>query len=124
MQKQSQKFEKETIDKIGNAVIETLGLNLMKIESAELAPLPIHELKQYLAKDLTEPVFSLLRNNGIKTIGQFESLTEKDVQLFKAKGKQSILKNNIMRALTSYKEMRNEGKKTDNDEKVDTNTDA
>ena len=90
---------------------DALGsLDQMKFDDPGVDKLPIRELKKYLASDLTEPVFSLLQNNGIKTVGQFKELTTKDAQGLKAKGKQTILRNNVIRAIIKFKEMQNEGK--------------
>ena len=90
---------------------DALGsLDQMKFEDPGVDALPIRELKKYLASDLTEPVFSLLQNNGIKTVGQFKALTTKDAQGLKAKGKQTILRNNIVRAIAKFMELQNAGK--------------
>ena len=67
--------------------------------------LPIRELKKYLSAELTEQAFALLQNNGIKTIGQFKAMSPKDAEGLKAKGKQTILRNNIIRAINKFSAM-------------------
>lgn len=64
--------------------------------------LPVRELKKILGQDLTEPACSLLQNNGIRTIGQFKQLTQQMAQGLKAKGKQTVLRNNIVRAVNKF----------------------
>lgn len=87
--------------------------------------LPIRELKKFLGTDLTEQAFALLQNNGIKTIGQFKALTPMVAEGLKAKGKQMILRNNIVRAINKFHIMigKNSVKDSDTeDEKAEDDT--
>lgn len=60
--------------------------------------LPIRELKKYIS-DFSEPVFSYLQTNQVKTVGAFRRLTENKVQNMPAKGKQMVYKNIVMRTV-------------------------
>lgn len=66
----------------------------------DIDSLPIRELMKY-APELTNPVMSLLVANSIKTVGQFRSLTLQTADSLKAKGKQSIHKKAIKRAISN-----------------------
>lgn len=93
-------------DLVKNDTNEAIScLEQKRFDDPAIDILPIRELKKFLSADLTESAFTLLQNNGIKTVGQFRKLTPKDVDGFKAKGKQTILKNNIQRAIAKFKEM-------------------
>ena len=82
-----------------------LRLEQGRFEDEMIDELPIRELKRYIPSELTEPVFALLQSNGVKTIGKFKTLTTKDVEGFKAKGKQAVFKNNISRALVKFRNL-------------------
>ena len=81
--------------------------------------LPIRELKKYLSTDLTEPAIALLQNNGIKTVGQFKAMLPKDAEALKAKGKQTILRNNVTRAIAKFRELMEKSISTDDIPPVD-----
>ena len=83
--------------------------------------LPVRELKKVLEQDLTEQACTLLQNNGIKTIGQFKQLTPQAAQGLKAKGKQTILRNNIVRAVHKFREYLNTAPQNNISESTDTN---
>lgn len=85
-----------------NNIAAVISLEESNFGDPAVDGLPIRELKKYLSTDLTEQALALLQNNGIKTIGQFKALTPKDAEGLKAKGKQTILRNNIVRAINKF----------------------
>lgn len=70
---------------------------------------PVKMIKVHYKILLTEKVINYLQNNGIKTVGQFKALTPKEVEAFKAKGNQTVLKNNVLAAVEKYREISNSG---------------
>lgn len=108
----SQTSEQSEIGQSNN-IAAVINLEESNLGDIAVNGLPIRELKKVLSADLNEQAFALLQNNGIKTIGQFKELTPKDVAGLKAKGKQIILKNNIVRAINKFGIMLNESNTID-----------
>lgn len=88
-----------------NSTAAVISLEESNFADPVVDVLPIRELKKYLSAELTEQAFALLQNNGIKNIGQFKAMSPKDAEGLKAKGKQTILRNNIIRAINKFSTM-------------------
>lgn len=80
--------------------------------------LPVKVLKKYIPKEINEQVLSFIQNNGIKTIGQFRVLSPRNIEGFKAKGRQVILKNNVERAVSLFNSKYQSNNKGTSDEKT------
>lgn len=87
------------------SIPETIKDNQIEVvdnepQEVNINDLPVRELMKY-APELTNPVMSLLVANSIKTVGQFRALTLQTADSLKAKGKQSIHKKAIKRAISN-----------------------
>lgn len=87
---------------------KTLPLSISEspatIEALPIDDLPVRELKGILPDLNNEQIFAFLQNNRIKCVRDFRLLTPEQVDLMQAKGKQTVYKNAIKRALQKLPE--------------------